>query len=68
MCLQDMLQTYALKQITLPNNWWAFWGNENAGVWHEVFRLAELRLMAEHFCCIAEDMQTAIYGLSQLAY
>jgi len=63
MCLQDTSSTYALKHITSPDNWWAFWESVNTGVWHEGYRLAELRLMAEHFSHIVEDMQMAIYGL-----
>jgi hypothetical protein len=62
MCLEDEQQSYALKRIIYPNNWWAFWGNENTGVWHEVYRLVELKLMAEHFHRLADDTQTAIYG------
>jgi Alpha-kinase family len=56
-------QTYVLKSITSPSDWWLKYGNQQAGIWHEVYRLCDLKLLAESFCSIAKFRNTRIYSM-----
>jgi hypothetical protein len=62
MAINGSEQAYVLKYVMSPDNWWAPWGNEAAGVWHEVQRLTEVKLIAEIFHRLVDAAQVNVHG------